>query len=653
VQFAHDAARDYAFVNSTNHRRRTKKPFEVGQDRAMELAGGVVLDLRDAVTGGLHPRRATTVACAVPVSGLNITRIRQAATDSAFPDKAILDELEFGLDHKSTTPRKTRIAAGHAGAFRHQDKITAALEAELDEKDPAWLQGPFAYPPFWPLRCVERNVVEQLRPDKIKYRITTDMSEANTPDSINAGIDLGLEPPHKMCRILEFAQAAAILESTGQRVYAWMYDLSAAYRQIPVATDLHWAQCFVWKTKFYVDLRGVFGDRSLVHKFTRIANLLVWVIRGRIRRRRRTAQGDLPDNLVAWLRHRTERLGEDQAVLHWGMEYIDDYGGLSIGAAEANHDLDEALAVLQEFNLPPSWDKVVRPTRTGDLLGCTFDLDQRLLRLAESFLWKLRRRTRRLLDATDEERSFADLEKVVYYHAHVVLFEPALKPEAASSFAFYRKAKATRPRPFRLTAEFQQICERFLVVDGNGSAMPLAPALWFPRRGSRFRIDVESDASGDTGWGVILLPAPDTPDFVFYAADAWQPAEADAHINMKELYVTLLAAFLFGDIFVGASVMEAIDNTVARAVAANNKTGSPQLRRIQKHRIDRHLAVGWKTRQQYIRSKDNDLADALSRGDHDGFMEAVRRRGIPPGRLRRLTLDDRTRNDLTSLLQEP
>ena len=80
-----------------------------------------------------------------------------------------------------------------------------------------------------------------------------------------------------MCKILHLAMAAAIIDSCGQKAFLWFADLEAAYRQLPVALRKLWLQGRLWQGKFYIDLRAVFSDASMVHKFTRVSNLIIWL----------------------------------------------------------------------------------------------------------------------------------------------------------------------------------------------------------------------------------------------------------------------------------------------------------------------------------------------------------------------------------------
>ena len=367
-------------------------------------------------------------------------------------------------------------------------------------------------------------------------------------------------------------------------------------------------------------------------------NLIVWITRRR--REDRDRGRGIPEEVREWLRERAERLGVDQALLTWAIEYIDDLMGVSAGQLRAAEDLDDAIADIE----------VVRPTRRGETLGGDVDLDRRSVRLSENFLWKMRERTLDVLDTPRAHRRLPDLETLVYSHAHAALFHPLMKPDVTVSFSFYRKIKAIGRPGFDIPDEFRRVCERFCALEASGATLPLVPLLHFPARGHGRRIDVESDASSEIGGGLVCLPAPGSEELVYYAFGSWTARVRGAHINVKELYVSLISAFLLGDLFPAFFVLEAIDNTTAAANARTNKASTPEARRILKVRTQRHLDLDWTTHQQYIQSKLNDLADPLSRDRHDEFIRKAQLRGIPEARLRRIHLDPGVHAGLQDLL---
>jgi hypothetical protein len=74
------------------------------------------------------------------------------------------------------------------------------------------------------------------------------------------------------------------MRSSGSRVWFWVIGLVGAYRQLTKAqSDIH-KQVFLWfneksgDMEFWVDLRCYFGDRIMMHKFSRISNFVVFCV---------------------------------------------------------------------------------------------------------------------------------------------------------------------------------------------------------------------------------------------------------------------------------------------------------------------------------------------------------------------------------------
>ena len=199
------------------------------------------------------------------------------------------------------------------------------------------------------------------------------------------------------------------------------------------------------------------------------------------------------------------------------MMYVDDVAGVSASENRANDDLDVLLELLAKMGLPVSHAKVFRPARRGETLGGELDLDKGTVDLSETFLRKLGFRTSELFGTPKERRRIRALETLVHMHAHVGLFFPLLKPQVSESFQWYYKHRQLGTRGFDLDDDFTDLCNIFTSVSANAPSLPLLPALQFPARGHPLRIDVESDASGNIGWGIICLPPPGTDHFILYA----------------------------------------------------------------------------------------------------------------------------------------
>ena len=562
----------------------------------------------------------------LPAHSVDIAAMRRLSAQFPSPDLAFVDELALGLTNGSTCPRSFRAYRHHRGAMDHSQAVDDSLASEADLSPPRNL-GPLPGPPTWPAVAVPWNVDVKVLPDKTKLRVCTDFSESCAPHSINAGIDLGLEPVHIMARLRNLAAASAIYEAHGLRPHLWGLDLTSAYRQLPRRPSELWQQSRIWSKGWYLDLRAVFGDRSLVHKFTRLSNLICHWLRGR------AASRPVRDPDIARFRlSRARALGSAQSLPAWLMMYIDDLLGVSASEAVAADDLADALRLLNdEIGMPTSAPKTIAPTRAADGLGGHIDLDAGTVTLSDAFVDKLHLRTSAVLEC--ESFSRKALETLVYSQAHAALFFPRLKSGLYVSFAFFRKHGGPSTQQSDVSPRFVAFAAEVLQTVAAGPSLPLLPVLAFPPRGDPSRIDIESDAAGTVGYGCILLPPDEvSPVFVFYGK--WTAEEnRRIHINLKEHVVTFWGATLFADLFPGAYAMEWIDNKVSIAAAVSSKSASAPMREIQRRRSLVHRRSGWVTRQEYIPSKLNTIADALSRDARSDARASLEARG--PGLLSR------------------
>ena len=198
LRFAKAEAIDHAnFMPEypTAHRRRARQPYVVDEARALELTGGLTLDLREALRSN-DPSKARVLASGTP-EGIprDMAEIRLRADESGFPDQEILDDLEFGALNRSEVQKAVRMATRHNGAFTYPEQVEQARQVDIDA---GRSEGPFDVPPIWPCRAVECNVVVQRRPDRTKYRITTDFSECHAEDGVSGANKLSRHPSYTL-----------------------------------------------------------------------------------------------------------------------------------------------------------------------------------------------------------------------------------------------------------------------------------------------------------------------------------------------------------------------------------------------------------------------------------------------------------------------
>ena len=261
---------------------------------------------------------------------------------------------EGGIESRSFAGRYSVFEFHHAG-FRHHFEL--ANEVNAKEYGESWLLGPFAMPPFEPMRSLPHNVVMQLKQKiddesnlytKLGARVTTDGS-AFDADSINASVQRQ-DRTTVMPTAQSHASGAGITDAIVRRqspfrAEQYVNDLSSAYRFLLMARTCWHEQCSYLVIVlvdpagrrrvlmgWFVDPRLYFGGSYGPNRFERVARLK----RAEVRRRQRAfdeAQ-PLPPGVLRVLAERSELqaagllpAGADQVTLGYLQVFIDDESG--------------------------------------------------------------------------------------------------------------------------------------------------------------------------------------------------------------------------------------------------------------------------------------------------------------------------------------
>ena len=665
------AARDFAHGAHTRghaqpHRQRFKG-WEVQAEVQLPFTAGLIWDLRAAQQGaGVDWSKAAPLdtTWAQPTA-LNNDRIDALAAASNFTDKRILYEMRHGVSVDADVRRDAILSPHHKGALQHWEQISQQMENELREK---WWDGPYRYAPVWPFRMVPRSVDVQPKPDgSLKYRICVDLGWPKDGRSPNDAIDLTEQPPLIMTKLHDLAVAAAILRTTGLKVYAGGVDLHAAYRQLAKRTADLWLQVLLWFEvadgevipAWYVDKRTTFGDAIMVHKFSRVADLIVHITRYLFDLSPRHAEPE-EEALREWRQFRQELYPDEpeQWRAYYNQMYLDDHMFVTVAYGRALADfeaitaLSEELlgptAVQREKNVPPSAETITQ-------LGGTLDMATQWLDRSAKFGAKLERRLDEVIEAG--EWDFVTARSTTYMLNHLAQFRPGERPMNAPLFAELRRwlrQSGVRGARRRIEPEVAAVLRHWRAVNDMPGGMPFYPCLTFPVRGHPLRVDVETDAAGTVGYGAIMFPPGDDKSLSpVYFVGKWLPWEAEElDINVKELLVTVWVLTIIAELWPSHCAQlyltEHIDNQVAQAVAKRGSSKrSARLNALQQRRIAELRRTGWRTEQVYINTKENVRADALSRDDFDTFASSVAALGYPPAT--ELRLDDAVRD--TSFLR--
>ena len=129
-----------------------------------------------------------------------------------------------------------------------------------------------------------------------------------------------------------------------------------------------------------MDLRCYFGDRIMVHKFSRISNFVVFCVLQEISNERTAYAQRNATCMNGFKTGKQTALGTDQATLTFAAMYIDYLSGISVGHddSRATQDYADAVRVIEKdvgLQAQLEHGKESPPTEhTIDLLRATFNI---------------------------------------------------------------------------------------------------------------------------------------------------------------------------------------------------------------------------------------------------------------------------------------
>ncbi len=401
-----------------------------------------------------------------------------------------------------------------------------------------------------------------------KFRLIVDLSFPEG-HSVNDGI----EP--ELCSMQYTSVDRAVDMVLGHERGALLakFDIESAYRVVPVHPDDRPLLGMRWRDQLYVDKVLPFGLRSAPKIFSAVADALQWLVR---------QQG--------------------LEILH----YLDDFLAVSPPGGAQRDDLGTALKLCEELGVPIAAHKTEGPSTVITFLGIEVDTVDRVLRLPQEKLQRLRREIERWKGRRCCTKR--ELQSIIglLQHASCVV-----KP----GMTFMRRMIALLPiakKPhhrIRLNTGFRSdlIWWAIFLPRWNGTGMMDRVTR------SGHVATITSKASGSWGGGAY------TTEGEWFQL-SWPPAWCDVHITVKELLPVVLAIAIWGHLWTGQVVRCRCDNAAVVAIVNSGSSKDEKAMHLMRSAaffMAKHQLRVWAV---HIPGVENQSADALSRNDHHSFL---------------------------------
>lgn len=515
------------------------------------------------------------------------------------PDRKKVDWFLYGLEHgfklgvsgvePSVAPAVSADVA-NSSAFEAPDVIDRWLEEELQARRVA---GPF--PSLPDLGGVVYVSPLGLAPKSVplgapaKWRTTTDLSRA--------GVNRLIADDTASISYVQYADIARAWGRLPDSAHGVVFDIEAAYRQLPIAPEDYRFCVFAWGGQFYVDTRLCFGVRSGPNLYDVFGELLAWVVMQHIAS---------PDAELT-------RLLDDNAIV-------------GPSRAEATRYLEVARSVCGSLGVPLAPGKIQSASQRLLFLGFEWFLgpakrvslpDPKVLKLRGLIEW---------LSQVGLQLSLKDLQSATGFLVFCAAVVPGGRTFLQELFDLQASWERTLPG-VRHASSFSQLSAgaradvawwqellsaASLAPSGEGgpSSWCSVPLSWMAgvRLPSGAEVDIFTDASG-SGFGGHMGPR--------FFHGMWPPGmrlgSSGSSTAFLELCAVSFALRLWGPAWAGRPVRVWCDN---RAVCDMWRKGASRSRRSM--RVLRGLVAwvahwGIQLHIEWIPTEANVIADPLSR----------------------------------------
>ena len=371
----------------------------------------------------------------------------------------------------------------------------------------------------------------------------------------------------------------------GRGCYIWKRDLSRYFLQIPLDPIEYNLMCFVWRGFLFFFTGFMFGLRH--------AGL----------------QGQKITSAVCWIH---QRLGLDTSdpSMYNSTNYSDDIGGCEESESRAVESYKALASLLQDLGLEESTSKAHAPSTSMPYLGINFDTVRMRMSIPPEKLTEVRDE----IDAWSRKtkatkKGLQQLLGKLFWVSRCVEYSRAFMARLLNQLTLMH------PLPDNKKVLFSEDCR--------------ADITWWSRYLRRFNgvecmyIDESMDLSLeqllDSSALVNCGDAQPMGGGSYYGSEYWSRPfprwlqDTRIAIHIKEFYVALVSAWLWGESWRGKVVYVFCDNEAVVETLENQKPKDPKLQELLREYLYIVCTRGFTPKFRKIGTKANEVADFISR----------------------------------------
>lgn len=448
----------------------------------------------------------------------------------------------------------------------------AAIEKVENEIKLGRIAGPFDYRPISNLKCSPIGLV----PKKTSgWRLITHLSYPPS-ESVNDFIN----PEYCSVKYSSFDNAVSIVKKLGKNALIAKMDIKSAFRLLPCYPGDFCLLGFKIGEKWYIDKNMPMGCSISCATWEHFAKFLDWL---------------------------TKKEAKSNNLDH----FLDDYFFAGkFGTNECQILMDTFTTICQRLNVPIAEEKTEGPKCIMEYLGLIINTNDMTIEIPQ----------KKLKDLLNLIKEIAYSKKVTLKRLQSLCGTLAFCTRAIpAGRAFSRRlymAMSKGKKPFhliRITKEMfnDLMIWKMFLENFNGVSYILEDGI------SNDDIQLYTDSSGGFGCGCYFMGKWCYLQWPLY----WRQTGITRDITFLEIIPIALSVFLWYDRFKGKTIVFHIDNLAVVTVLNSKYSKSERVMNLLRFIVYWSMIGHFNLKAFHIFSKNNSIADSLSRGHFQKFRQ--------------------------------
>jgi len=496
---------------------------------------------------------------------INVARLILEAAQYDSDDKnTLIEGFKHGFKLQYTGPRVFRDCSNSPSFTKLYD---VGREKIMKEIRLGRIAGPYSQPPMNNLICSPLALIPKKAPHD--YRLIHNLSFP-----LNNSINDYISDSDASVQYSTFDHAVRLVWNCGIGAIMQKHDIKSAFRQLPIHPDDYCLLGFKVDNKYYYDKVLPQGCRISCKLFEIVSSFIQW---------------------------RVIDISQQSSICH----YLDDF--FMCGSADTlmcQTTSDTFLELCSNINMPLAHEKSVGPSTRMEFLGLTIDSISRRIIVPPEKLHLARVKLINIM-----AHSKATLHEV---QSLTGLLAFLCKAIPAGRAFLYRLFQATcgitkRYHKIRITHDIRADLEIWLQFLESHNGVTLFTELeWV----SDSTLSLYTDASS-LGYGLFFNG--------LWACGTFPSRWLDRSIAFKEFFPVGVAMEIWGHKLKNKRIVLVTDNMSVLAIINKKSSRCPLIMKLVRQFVLTTLQYNISTKSTYIPSKQNNIADALSRFQMDRF----------------------------------